>query len=83
MTTSDFILLRCRGYRIVHGFDVHNQEILEENSGTDWVDKIIAVWRIQSVTEKYIRMSYSHNRVIYWEYEGGLTYIKPLLNVRS
>ena len=56
-----------------------NREIEETVDVAQWTDKIIAVARIQSVTEKYIRMHYSHDRIIYWEYEGGLALMESLL----
>lgn len=67
-----FIKARIRNYKIVHGFNDQNEEIVEEGNVTDWSDKIFALSRIQSITERYLRMTYSHERVIYWEYEGGL-----------
>lgn len=79
--TPDFIQIRCRGYRMIHGFDAENREIEERVGGGEWVDKIIAVSRIQSITERYIRMSYSHERIIYWEYEGGLEAIARKLRL--
>ena len=78
---DEFLLIRCRGYKIVHGFDGQNKEIEEVVNRTEWTEKIIAISRIQNVTEKYIRMSYSHDRIIYWEYEGGLERMKKALQV--
>jgi hypothetical protein len=67
---------------MVHGFDPQNREILEVEEGSEWIDKIIATSRIQSVTEKYVRMSYSHDRIIYWEYKGGLALMEKALGLR-
>ncbi|MGE0616736.1 MAG: hypothetical protein AB7P04_13970 [Bacteriovoracia bacterium] len=79
--SPQFILIQCRGYKIIHGFDSGNREIEEVNPGAEWMPKLIAVSRIQSVTEKYIRMSYSHDRIIYWEYHGGLSQFSRTLRV--
>lgn len=79
MPAPQFLTIRCRGYKLIHGFDSKNQEIEEVVTRTEWTEKVIAVSRIQNVTEKYIRMSYSHDRIIYWEYEGGLNLMKKAL----
>ena len=67
-----FIAIETRSYKIVHGFDQQNQEIVEEVTQHQWIKKAVAVSRIQSITEKFIRMHYSHDRIIYWEYRGGM-----------
>ena len=74
-----FIKIFCRGYKLIHGFDSNQKEIEEIEAGSAWVEKIISISRIQSITEKYIRMSYSHERIIYWEYRGGLKNIQKAL----
>jgi hypothetical protein len=74
----NFISLRVRTARVVHGYDAENQEILEEVQGEAFVEKIIALSRIQSISEKYVLVTSSHGRVMYWEYEEGL----PLLKAR-
>jgi len=64
---------------IVHGFDNNNKEIDEEDNETDFVTKIVAVERIQSISENYLLVSSSHGRVMYWEYEGALETIRAKL----
>ena len=67
-----FIELKVRTARIVHGFDSDNREIVEEVKELDFTRKLIAVQRIQSVSEAYILVTGSHGRVMYWEYELSL-----------
>jgi hypothetical protein len=69
---SGFIRLKLGSFIIMHGYDAENQAIEETHQVEGFVDKLVAVSRIQSVTEKYILTSSSHGRVIYWEYEGTL-----------
>lgn len=80
MSHQKFIKIECRGYRLIHGFDLENREIEEIVPGENWIPKIIATSRIQSITERAIRMSYSHGRIIYWEYRGGMESLQRALN---
>jgi hypothetical protein len=64
--------VRVRNALVIHGYTADNQEIVEEISGEEFVDKLIAVDRIQSATQRYLLVTSSHGRVLYWEYEGGL-----------
>jgi len=74
-----FISLRVRNALVMHGYTDDNQEIVEEVHGEDFVEKLIAIERIQSVSEKYILVTSSHGRVLYWEYEGDLATVKSRL----
>lgn len=56
----------------MHGYDSNNKEIQETVTADGYQDKIVAVERIQSITEKYILTTSAAGRFIYWEYEGGL-----------
>lgn len=67
-----YISLRVRTAMMVHGYTDDNKEIVEEFNDEPFVDKLVALERIQSVTEKYVLVTSSHGRVMYWEYEGGL-----------
>ena len=67
-----FISLRVRTGLVMHGYTADNQEIVDELHDEPFVEKLIAVDRIQSVTEKYLLVTSSHGRVLYWEYEGSL-----------
>lgn len=63
-----FIQLTVKNHQIMHGFDENNQEILESIAVDKPIKKLIAINRIQSISEKFILTSYL-NRLIYWEYE--------------
>jgi hypothetical protein len=56
----------------MHGYDGANKEIEETVTQNSFTEKLIAIERIQSVTEKFILTTYASGRLIYWEYEGGL-----------
>lgn len=75
-----FISLSVRTAMIVHGYTADNQEIIEELPDTGFAEKLIAVERIQSVTEQYLLVTSSHGRVMYWAYQGGLEKITARLN---
>ena len=74
-----FISLRVRNALLMHGYTADNQEIVEEFKDEAFVEKLIAVDRIQSLTEKYVLVTSSHGRVMYWEYEGSLASVKERL----
>lgn len=75
-----YIELHVRTAMIVHGFDDENREIVEEVQETEYVRKIIALERIQSISEQYLLVTSSHGRVMYWEYEETLDDVKSKLN---
>jgi hypothetical protein len=74
-----FISVRVRNALVMHGYTDSNQEIVDEIKDEEFVEKLIAIERIQSVSEKYILVTSSHGRVLYWEYEGDLASIKSRL----
>ena len=63
----------------MHGYDSNNKEIEETVAADGYNDKLVAIERIQSISEKYILTTYAGGRLIYWEYEGGLKKLSPLL----
>lgn len=66
-----FIRVTTGNFIMVHGFDAQNQQIEEEVQAPP-TEKIIAIDRILSISEKYILASYADNRVIYYEYQGTM-----------
>lgn len=64
----------------MHGFDENNKEIEETVSVPEWSEKLIAVDRIMSVSEKFILTTYAEGRLIYWQYEGGLSALEKILS---
>lgn len=74
-----FIKLTTGNYLIVHGFDDQNKEIIESVTVEKPVEKIVAISRIQSLTEKYVLVTSSHGRMMYWEYKEEYEDIKRIL----
>jgi hypothetical protein len=75
-----FISLRVRNAILMHGYTADNQEIVDEFHDEPFVDKLVAVDRIQSVSEKYLLVASSHGRTMYWEYEGDLAAVTARLD---
>jgi hypothetical protein len=78
-TAMKFISVRVRAAIVMHGYAEDNTEITEELKDEPFLDKLLAIERIQSISEKYILVSSSHGRIMYWEYEGGMASIKKRL----
>ena len=75
-----YISVRVRSGLICHGYDADNHEILEEVQDDVFVEKLVLIDRIQSIGEKYILVTASHGRTMYWEYEGGFEALKSRLH---
>ena len=71
-----FIEIEVKLGIIVHGYDNENKEIEEVFNETNFMKKIVSIKRIQSITEKYILVKSSHDRVMYWEYKETYGRIK-------
>ncbi len=67
-----FIELDVRTAMVVHGFDANNREIVERSEEQSYVSKLVAISRIQSISEDYVLVTGSHGRVMYWEYRGTM-----------
>ena len=74
-----FISLRVRPDRTYHGYSADNTAITEEVVGSTFVEKVIAVDRILSITEDYVFITTTHGRVQIWSYEGSLSAVKDRL----
>lgn len=74
-----FISIRVRGHQVMHGFDADDRERLESVSAGDFVEKVIAVDRLLSATDKTLLVAGAFGRQYYWEYEGGLSVLKERL----
>jgi hypothetical protein len=74
-----FITLRVKPNRTYHGYDGENQPITEDVTGNAFVEKVIAVDRILSVTEDNLYVTVPHGRVQTWSYEGSLESVKSQL----
>ncbi len=78
---SKFLEIKVKNHVILHGFEENNKEILEEVEADSFVTKLVAIDRIQSISEQYILTSYAFGRLIYWEYEGTLDELKSALHL--
>ena len=74
-----FLELEVKLGIIMHGFDNQNKEIEEVFEESEFMNKIISIARIQSISEKYILVSSSHGRIMYWEYKGTMEELKQRL----
>lgn len=74
-----FVSLRVRNAITVHGYAADNSEIEEFHKDQAFAEKLISIDRIQSATEKYILVTSSHGRVMYWEYDSSLAQLTALL----
>lgn len=67
-----YIQLNVKPAATVHGYDADNNTIIEEHEEGSYAPKIIAIDRIQSLTEQYLLVNGSHGRVMYWEYTEAM-----------
>lgn len=74
-----FIPLHVRVDTIVHGYDETHHQITEAIADGAWTDKLLALDRLLSATERHLLVAGSHGRVMYWEYEGGLAWLTKRL----
>lgn len=75
-----FIAVSIRATKVYHGYDSAKQLIIDELPVVPFVEKLIKVDRILSVTEDYIFIECPHDTVQTWEYEGSLANIMTKLN---
>lgn len=77
-----FIELEVKTAIIVHGYDAQNKEIQEIFNEVDFMKKIISIERIKSISEKYLLVTSSHDRLMYWEYKETMKEVKQkLINI--
>ena len=74
-----FIKITTGNYLIVHGYDDKNKEIIETVTVEKPMVKIVAISRIQSISDKYILVTGSHGRLMYWEYEESFKALQSVL----
>ena len=78
-----FIRVTTGNYLIVHGYDADNREITETVVVSAPMVKIVAIDRIQSISEKYILVTGSHGRLFYWEYVESFDELHQLLRTHG
>jgi hypothetical protein len=77
--SNSFVELTLGNILVWHGYDADNKEVIEEVTGQSPAKKIVAVSRIQSLTEKYVLVSSGFGRFIYWEHHDGYEILKTRL----
>lgn len=75
-----YIAVTVRTAMMMHGYTENDEEIIQVFKDQVFVEKLLLIDRIQSITEKYILVTSSHGRVMYWEYEGGFAALKLRLS---
>ncbi|MEH0154907.1 hypothetical protein V6R21_12250 [Limibacter armeniacum] len=79
----NFLEVEVKTAMIFHGFDGNNKEIIEEVVEENFMKKLVAVGRIQSISEQYLLVTSSHGRVMYWEYKGTMEDLKQRLALKG
>ncbi len=74
-----YISARIRPIKVYHGYSGDRQPIIDDLPPREFVEKVIKVERILSLTEDYIFIECPHDTVQTWEYEGSLSDIKSKL----
>ncbi len=80
MSKTSFIKVTTGNFLTLHGYDENNKEILEEIKVEKPMVKMVAIDRIRSITDKYILVTASHGRMMYWEYEESFEDIEKMFN---
>ena len=78
-----FIRITTGNYLIVHGYDADNREITETVTVDAPMVKLVAMARIQSISAKYVLVTGSHGRLMYWEYEESFDELCGLLTTHG
>jgi uncharacterized protein YrrD len=74
-----YISARIRPAKVFHGYDQGGSLVTAPMSNEHFVEKVIKVERILSITEDYIFIQCPHDTVQNWEYEGSLETMKGRL----
>lgn len=74
-----FLELDVRTALVVHGYDENDREVVEKVDEPEFMTKLIAIERIQSISEQYVLVTGSHGRIMYWEYRGTMGELRARL----
>jgi len=74
-----YIEVEVRTASLIHGYDQNNKEIAENIDEQEFVKKLVSIDRIQSISEQFLLVKASHERIMYWEYRGSLQELKSKL----
>jgi IS1 family transposase len=79
LSPRGFVELQVSDQIIWHGYDEQNEEILQHVTGQPTTSKIVALSRIQSVSETYVLVSMGFGRFAYWKYHDGYEQLRKHL----
>jgi|HigsolmetaAR206D_1030411.scaffolds.fasta_scaffold25321_1 hypothetical protein len=74
-----YISARVRPVKVYHGYTAERTSIIDELPPREFIEKVIRIDRILSITEDYIFIECPHDTAQTWEYEGNLSDIKTQL----
>lgn len=74
-----YISARIKPRHVYHGYDENRKLIIDEVLKEEYVEKLIQVERILSITEDHIFIKCPHDTVQTWDYEGGFDAMKARL----
>lgn len=75
-----YISARIRPAKVYHGYTNDRQLIIDDVPSEEFVEKVIKIDRILSITAKYIFIETPHDTVQTWEYEGGFESMKKRMS---
>jgi hypothetical protein len=81
VTDLAFIEVTVSNQIVWHGYDQLHQEVVQHIDEQTPQRKIVAVSRIQSISEKYILVSSGFGRLVYWQYHDGYETLKRRLEM--
>lgn len=62
-----------------HGYDAENRPLMDAQDPGAPVRKLVAIERIQSVSEEHVLIASGFGRYAYWAYTGGYEALKTRL----
>lgn len=74
-----YISVKVRPAFVIHGYGADNEEIVQTFGDEAFSERVLLVERIQSISDQYLLVTSSHGRIMYWEYEGGISAMKQRL----
>lgn len=75
-----YISARIKPAKVYHGYTDDRQLIVDDVPSDGFVEKVIKIDRILSITAKYIFIETPHDTVQTWEYEGGFESMKKKMS---
>lgn len=74
-----YISAHIKAAQVFHGYSDDRQLIVDDVPADGFVEKLIQIDRILSITANYIFIKCPHDTVQTWEYKGGFDAMKKRL----